>query len=179
MNIVLSLPDFAPHEADRITCLMQRPDVDRLHLRKPWASEQAVEQLLRSIPERLYPRIVIHDHYRLASRYGLAGIHLTGRHPERPSDWLGDVSTGCHSIEELKRKKAEGEYAYLSLSPIFDSISKAGYKAAFSPRELEQAREEGIIDRQVLALGGVTFDRIPLALSMGFGGVMILGDAWK
>jgi len=30
-----------------------------------------------------------------------------------------------------------------------------------------------------MALGGVTFDKINDVLKMGFGGGMILGDAWK
>ena len=70
-------------------------------------------------------------------------------------------------------------YVYMSLSPIFDSISKKGYKAAFSAAELEEARLRGIIDQRVMALGGVTFDKINEVKRMGFGGAMILGDAWK
>ena len=38
---------------------------------------------------------------------------------------------------------------------------------------------EGIIDNKVLALGGVTFDKVEEVLNLGFGGAMILGDAWK
>lgn len=69
--------------------------------------------------------------------------------------------------------------AYLSLSPIFDSISKQGYHAAFTHEQLAEARRAGIIDHRVLALGGVTFARLPEVEAMGFGGAMILGDAWR
>ena len=68
---------------------------------------------------------------------------------------------------------------YMSLSPIFDSISKSGYRAAFTRDELIEAHRQGIINERVLALGGVTFDRIDEVLEMGFGGAMILGDAWR
>ena len=51
--------------------------------------------------------------------------------------------------------------------------------SAFSPDAIAQARSQGIIDHKVLALGGVTFDKIDAVRSMGFGGVMILGDAWR
>lgn len=44
---------------------------------------------------------------------------------------------------------------------------------------LKEARAKGIVDNKVLALGGVTFSRIDEVLNMGFGGAMILGDAWK
>ena len=30
-----------------------------------------------------------------------------------------------------------------------------------------------------MALGGITFDRLHIIEKMGFGGAMILGDAWK
>ena len=32
---------------------------------------------------------------------------------------------------------------------------------------------------RVMALGGVTFARVDEVLQMGFGGAMILGDAWR
>jgi thiamine-phosphate pyrophosphorylase len=121
---------------------------------------------------------VVHDHHKLAPAYGLRGIHLNSRHPEPPADWTGALSISCHSLAELAERKRQ-PFAYLSLSPIFDSISKQGYRAAFTAEELAQAREEGIIDRRVMALGGVTFNRLNLVQQMGFGGAMILGDAWK
>ena len=50
---------------------------------------------------------------------------------------------------------------------------------AFNREQIEKAAAEGIIDNKVLALGGVTFDKVEEVLSLGFGGAMILGDAWK
>jgi thiamine-phosphate pyrophosphorylase len=67
----------------------------------------------------------------------------------------------------------------MSLSPIFDSISKPGYNSAFTAEQIAEARRQGLIDERVMALGGVTFDKIDDVLKMGFGGAMILGDAWK
>lgn len=189
MKIVITLPIFIPNEADAIVCLFDERGIDRLHLRKPEATEGEVEALLRQIPPLLYPRISIHDHFALAQRYHLGGIHLNSRHPVPPASWQGMISTSCHSIEELARRKQEGivvpnadsarPFDYLSLSPIFDSISKQGYLAAFTPEDLAAARQQGIIDHRVLALGGVTFARITEVIAMGFGGGMILGDAWR
>ena len=45
--------------------------------------------------------------------------------------------------------------------------------------EIEKAHRDGIIDNKVMALGGVTFSRLEEVANMGFGGAMILGDAWK
>ena len=68
---------------------------------------------------------------------------------------------------------------YVSLSPIFNSVSKPGYYSAFTLEEIAQAVRNGIIDSRVYALGGVTFARLADVRAMGFGGAMILGDAWK
>ena len=87
------------------------------------------------------------------------------------------TSRSCHSLEEVTEWKERCNY--VSLSPIFDSISKQGYRSAFSREELQQARRDGIIDDKVFALGGITFDRLPEVETLGFGGAMILGDAWK
>ena len=52
-------------------------------------------------------------------------------------------------------------------------------QGAISREELLQARHDGIIDDKVFALGGITFSRIEEVKALGFGGAMILGDAWK
>ncbi|MCF0202476.1 MAG: thiamine phosphate synthase [Bacteroidaceae bacterium] len=179
MVIVITLPDCFKGEAEAITRLFAERGIDRLHIRKPEASADVVAQLVESIPPTLYDRISIHDHFDIAQRYGLSGIHLTHRHPEAPSDWEGILSTSAHSIEELRRLRAKNRFDYLSLSPIFDSISKHGYHAAFTRQQLAEAHAAGDIDSEVLALGGVSFDRLPQVAAMGFGGGMILGDAWR
>lgn len=178
MTIVITLPHFFDGEDRRIVSLMERRDIDLLHIRKPQAARHEVETLIRRLPETLRQRLVLHDHHTLAMQYGLHGIHLNSRNPEAPKGWQGSTSISCHSIEELEREKQK-PFNYLSLSPIFDSISKQGYLSAFSQAEILTAHRQGIIDHRVMALGGVTFDKIPMIQTMGFGGAMILGDAWK
>lgn len=176
MTIVITLPYFFDGEAEQIVQLLHS-SVDLVHLRKPSSKAEEMERLILSIPNEYYPRLVLHDHHELAVKYHLHGVHLNSRNPLPPSGWTGSVSRSCHSLEELKTWK--GKCNYVSLSPIFDSISKKGYHAAFSSEEIEQARKCGIIDSKVMALGGITFDKMDDVLRMGFGGGMILGDAWK
>lgn len=178
MIIVITKPEFFPSESEQIVSLLRSGRADVIHIRKPGASERDVEQLICALPKGFYSRLVLHDHHQLALRYGLRGIHLNSRNPERLQGFDGTVSVSCHSIAELAERKRE-KFDYLSLSPIFDSISKVGYKAAFTPEELEDAHTKGVIDSRVMALGGVTFSRINEVLKMGFGGAMILGDAWR
>lgn len=177
MTIVITLPTFFEGEAERIVQLLLRGDVDLIHLRKPTASYEELETLILQIPANLRNRLVLHDHHTLALKYHLYGIHLNSRNPNPPAEWHGSISRSCHSFQEVIEWKPKCNY--VSLSPIFDSISKQGYHAAFSHEELIQAKETGIIDSKVLALGGVTFDKLQEIKELHFGGAMILGDAWK
>lgn len=177
MLIIITLPHFFEGEAEKIASFLENGTADLIHIRKPEAGEEAVEQLIRLIPEQFHSRLVLHDYHHLAMKYSLYGIHLNGRNPVAPDDWTGSVSRSCHSLAEVKEWK--GRCNYVSLSPIFDSISKKGYMSAFSEEEIRQACEDGVIDEKVVALGGVTFNNINKVKEMGFGGAMILGDAWR
>ena len=64
-------------------------------------------------------------------------------------------------------------------SPIFDSISKKGYKHSFSNRDLEDAGNSGIINEKVIALGGIIPQFIPQLRAWNFGGAAFLGDIWN
>lgn len=178
MIIVITRPDFFVGEAERISWLLTSGQADLVHIRKPERTFEDTEALIKAIPQSLYDRLVVHDHHALALQYGLRGVHLNSRHPEPPVGWGGAVSISCHSLEELAACR-ERPYAYMSLSPIFDSISKQGYRSAFTREQIAEARRAGIIDERVVALGGVTFDKVHDVIKMGFGGAMILGDAWK
>lgn len=177
MTIVITQPHFFDGEAARIEQLFRRDDVDLVHIRKPQSRPDDVERLLCQLPPSLYARLVLHDHHPLAAVYHLRGIHLNSRHPQPLPGWTGAVSRSCHSLDELAACRRE-PYDYFCLSPIFDSISKPGYRSAFTPAQLAEARRQGVIDHRVMALGGVTFSRVEQVLQMGFGGAMILGDAW-
>ena len=174
--IVITSPGFLQGEADYIDRLFNH-GLDRLHLRKPGADIGECRRLLDGISREWLPRIVVHDNFGLCREYGLGGVHLNGRNPMAPPNHEGSVSRSCHSLEEISRYK--GECDYLTLSPIFNSISKQGYMAAFGPGQLAAARDSGLIDRRVMALGGVTLENIPRVKELGFGGVAILGDVWQ
>ncbi len=177
MIIVITLPDFFSGEAQRIVGLLQRGDVDLIHIRKPNGTLLQTEELIRQVPTQYRSRLVLHDHHELAAKFGLHGVHLNSRNPLPPQGWTGSVSRSCHTINEVAEWKERCNY--VSLSPIFDSISKKGYRSAFTREMIADAKARGIIDSKVLALGGVTFGKFNEILELGFGGAMILGDAWK
>jgi thiamine-phosphate pyrophosphorylase len=152
-----------------------------LHLRKPFASLAELETLVQQIHPAYYDRIVLHDHYALAEKYRLKGIHWNARNEDFKLEgayWQkASISRSCHSIPEVEMYK--NQYQYVTLSPIFDSISKQGYKAAFSESELKSAIGQGIINHQVIALGGIDTSNIHQLATMGFGGAAVLGVIWN
>lgn len=174
--IVVTSPDFIPGEASRIVQLLEQ-GANIIHIRKPGATMEAYRHLINEIPEEWHSRLAVHDHFELASRYHLQGIHLNRRHPDIPNGYQGAVSCSCHSLEEVMKMRERCDYVFLS--PVFDSISKPGYHARYTIKELQQAHEQGMINRKVIALGGVTKDKISLLASWGFGGYAMLGSIWK
>lgn len=174
--IVITPPDFIVGEAAVIEQLL-RHGVWAVHLRKPQSDSRDMARLIEEIPEICRPKIVLHDHFDLCEPYGLKGIHLNRRNPIAPEGHRGSCSKSTHSLDELKAAKPLMDYVFLS--PIFDSISKQGYRSTFSEQQLRQAHEEGIIDGRVIALGGVSTEKLQQVADYGFGGVAMLGDVWK
>jgi thiamine-phosphate pyrophosphorylase len=146
-----------------------------LHLRKPAASEEDLRRLLLQTDPAFHDRIVLHDRFTLTQSFHLKGVHLNRRNPVPPQNAVSSLSRSCHSIEELEQT---GDFNYVFLSPVFDSLSKTAYTHAFSGEELRSAQVRGLINEKVIALGGVHPKTIPLAAEYGFGGVAALGALW-
>ncbi len=139
-----------------------------VHIRHPESDADAIRQLLDEIPDRYYSRLKLHDNFDIAIEYNLGGIHLNSRNPSAPNDYTGSVSRSCHSIEEVK---AGESHDYVTLSPIFDSVSKSGYKRAFSHDDLTLISYRD----NVVALGGVTPETLPQLSGYNFVGFAVLG----
>lgn len=171
--IGITLPDFVADEARLIT-LMLTGGISRVHIRKPHASASEVAALIESVPQNLHCRLSLHYHHELIERFPEVWPHLNSRNPLPPAG-CRNFSRSCHSFEELTILP---EASYSFLSPVFDSISKSGYASTFSANTLRKACSDGIIDRKVIALGGVTPEKFPELKSYGFGGAAMLGYLW-
>lgn len=174
--ILITTPTYFVEEDKIITSLFEE-GLDILHLRKPDTPPVYAERLLTLIPEKYRKRIVVHGHFYLKEEYQLKGIHINHRYPNPPLNYVGQISTSCHSIQEVEDKKKN--YNYVFLSPIFDSISKQDYKSYYTPEQIRQAAKDGIIDKKVVALGGINEDNILQVKDFGFGGAAVLGDIWN
>jgi thiamine-phosphate pyrophosphorylase len=197
--IVITAGDFFDKEPEAIHILFGN-GMEALHVRKPNASYAETKRFIERIDEAYHSRIILHDHYGLTGLFTLKGIHVNSRNNPGNLDFYSErglsISCSCHSIEEVAGLSSErfavgragrfrkmtpvapAIFDYMFLSPIFDSISKTGYKQGFTPGQLSDARDKGILNNRVIALGGITAERIPAVHRYGFGGVAVLGSLW-
>ncbi len=189
--IAITKPDFYDGEAAFIKRLFES-GFDIVHLRKPFCRDEArcvhnndvarrvhidcICNILNELSSEERSKIVVHDYPELYYEFSLKGIHINKNIVKYPEGYQGFKTRSCHSLEEVKLYKNDFDYVFLS--PIFDSISKQGYKSAFTEEVLRDASREGIIDEKVVALGGVTYDRISLLKDLGFGGAAMMGGVF-
>ena len=183
MKIIAITP---PHAIENEVVIIKRlldNSVDIVHLRKHQSEFYNTDvidylhKILSALTLEERSRVVIHDHPQLYYEFTLRGIHVNKNVTSLPQNYTGYKTRSCHSFEEVLKYK--NEYNYLFLSPIFDSISKSDYKSLFTHDALQKASIEGIIDKKVIALGGVTFDKIPYLQSLNFGGVAMIGGIYE
>lgn len=170
--IAITLPEVVAEEASKITLMLDH-GISRVHLRKPQLPAQYLRDLIRNIPPRLHSRLSLHDAHELWHEFPDVHLHLNARNPLPLNG--SKHSASCHSFAELEKYPTA---EYLFLSPVFDSISKHGYVAAFSEDDLQRASMQGVINERIIALGGVVPERIPLLQKLGFGGAAMLGYLW-
>lgn len=155
--LLVTLPRVLKSEAETLAALC-RAGAGPIHIRKPESSAAEVEGLLRDLCAAGADMDCFTLHYDepLARRYGLGGVHLRG---ERIAAGAGKGlrrSCSTHGWDEVERYGPVADYVFLS--PLFDSISKAGYRSAVS---LEEARSRlPLSEGRVVALGGVCAENI-------------------
>ena len=171
--IAVTTEKFFDRETEGVTALFKE-GLERLHLRKPEATEAETANWLTAIPAAFHSRIVLHDHFKLATIFPLGGIHLNRRNPS-PIVQKGSVSRSCHSLTEIRESNG---LDYYFLSPVFDSISKAEYRATINLNEVAEAFRQKAIPCEVYALGGITPARMQTVKQTGFAGAAILGALW-
>ena len=153
--------------------------IDILHVRKPSFSEREMRNYLLPYCEAgLASRIVLHSHFSLAKELGLRGIHINEHVKQDPEVWhkFQCVSVAIHHLSELSMPTYQS-LDYAMVSPLFPSISKEGYCPQFSLFEFQNALIAAICP--VVALGGITPERIPLLRQIGCRGAAFLGYLWQ
>ena len=168
MKIAFTSPRPVPDEPQRIAMLLNE-GWDMVHLRHPQSPRNVFEEILAALPPDMIQRIVLHDYFDLTSRFPAGALQLNSRNQVPPDGYKGDTTSSCHSIEEVLEAKGR---KYVTLSPVFDSISKPGYAARFSPAELKAIHRATV---PVIALGGITPFNAASLDEYGFAGYAVMG----
>lgn len=150
--------------------------VDLIQLREKDLDSRALLGLVKSSVEAIRgtkTRLVVNDRLDVAIAAGAHGVHLGGhsappgairRHV--PKNFLVGVS--CHSTEEALKAEAGGA-DYILLGPVFDTPSKRQYGPPLGLNKLSEVADQVRIP--LLALGGITVDRVRLCLDAGATGI--------
>ena len=172
IRIAFTAERFTPDHIAKIKLLLEEGGCDFMHLRYPGLSDGEIVGIVREIPLPLRRRITLHSAFDQAQELGVGGIHLNRRSPHAPNHWEGRLSRSCHSVDEING--LDIRFDYVTLSPVFASISKPGYGS----NELELLHSRRLIRGdapKVVALGGITPGRIATAVDCGFDGYAVLG----
>jgi thiamine-phosphate pyrophosphorylase len=124
---------------------------------------------------------ILNERVDLAVRIGCAAVHLSFRspHESRSRELVGSavlLGRSVHSPAEARAARDAGA-DYVVLGPIFDTASKHRLVA---PLGLDVLREtvDGL-DVPVVAIGGMTLERIPAVLAAGAAGIAAIQAIWS
>ena len=176
--VIISNPQDFSDEQILLTGLFNA-GLEYLHIRKPGYSTKEIKKYIELIPERYHKNLIVHKYIDLYTAYNLKGIHFSHDNKHLVDEFAEvniQKSMSTHSLNELINLKG---FDYVFLSPVFDSISKHGYKSMFNPEEITDFFKENPVDTKVIALGGISQENIETALLMGFDGAAVMGALWN
>ncbi|WP_339703046.1 thiamine phosphate synthase [Algoriphagus aquimarinus] len=178
--IVISSPDQVNDEAKIINKLF-KSGLEYLHVRKPADTEEQVRKLIAGIDTDYYPRLSLHQHHCLAEEFGIKRLHYTEneRGKLKNNTLEGLINNGfilSTSVHDLSLLASLNEYHYVFFGPVYNSISKQGYKSVLPP-EFKLSTMKAL--PLVIGIGGIEAKNIDRIKTMNFDGAAILGSIWK
>lgn len=177
--ILISSEKEFPQETKIVTDLFKR-GLETFHLRKPNYTLEETKNFLNAIPGEFHNRIVLHGYRQLPFEYKVKGLHFSfGKIKEEHFKCCTSLtfSASVHSFEEIKNVSSIINYVFLS--PVFDSISKQGYKSKIDLNEAGIFLQKDKSRPEVIALGGIDLDNIAQVMNANFDGFAMLGAFWN
>lgn len=179
--LAISNPEFIPDEAEIINSLF-REGLVCLHIRKPESDPVDFNSLLNKIDSEFLDRISIHQHHNLAGEGGIKRLHFTEKERKLTSTETLEklksdgfaLSTSIHDLSELNNLSPQ--FSYTFFGPVFDSISKLGYKGVL-PVDFYLKPE--IKKIPIIGLGGIDCKNLKKVMKMNFDGAAVLGILWR
>jgi len=150
--------------------------VDLIQIREKDLGTRPLAELVKAAVESARgsgTRVLVNDRLDVGLATGAAGVHLGTRSvPPRavrkhvPAGFLVGVS--CHSVGDAIEAESAGA-DYVLLGPVFATPSKLDYGAPLGIEKLREAA--GRVKIPVLALGGITVERVRPCLEAGATGI--------
>jgi thiamine-phosphate pyrophosphorylase len=135
-------------------------------------------QILRRAERDPAAQIIVNDRADVARIAGAHGIHVG--QDDLPvaavRAIVGDriVGSSTHTGEQLDRALAEN-VSYVAIGPVFETATKnTGYRPVGVTRVREVVASAA--GRPVVAIGGITLDRVAAVVDAGAGAVAVIGD---
>lgn len=146
----------------------------------PRADRIALSRRLLAAASPFGATVLMSGDVEAALEAGVAGVHLPrDGDPTAARARLGGaalIGVSAHDLGEAKRAEEAGA-DYITLSPIFVSASKPGYGPALGLDGLASVvRALGL---PVLALGGITAERVPACVQAGATGLAVMGEVMR
>ena len=137
----------------------------------------ALADTLRATTQRHGARLVVNDRADVALAAGADGVQRT--HASLPVSALRGITppgflvgASVHSEGEARDAAAQGA-DFIVFGPVYDTASKRRYGPPQGLAALEAVTHA--VDRPVLAVGGLTPERVPEVLAAGAAGVAVIG----
>ncbi len=185
--IVFSSPTSFEQESLHIN-EMFREGLECFHLRKPDFSKDDYLRVLQQIKPGYLRRVMLHDHFELATKYNVKGFHIRAAYLSNREADVKEiiksakkrsllVSTGIHNAEDLQHVPKGVDCVFWS--PVFDSISKSGYKGNIDLEEAAAMLSSMDKKVKIVALGGIDLGNLHAVGEAGFDGAALLGALWQ
>ncbi|HLP03889.1 MAG TPA: thiamine phosphate synthase [Paludibacter sp.] len=175
--ILVTNPQPVPCEMEIINALFEK-GLETLHIRKPDFDEGMVVDYISKIDNRFHRQVMIHSHYGLLDSFGLKGIHFTEKTKPLLPDFADKNCVKSMAVHELAGLEGVRAVDYILFSPVFPSVSKEGYSKEWDFDELK-TKLSAKRNYNIVALGGITPDKLKSVWEMGFDDFAVLGSVWE
>jgi thiamine-phosphate pyrophosphorylase len=182
VKLIVISPELEDPRETAVLGALLKAGLERYHVRKPAWSADRLGSWLAALPADWRHRLVLHSHHGLVDEFGLAGRHWRDDASAPAEPGPGFTSRSCHDQRDLQA--ALGAYTAVFFGPLFPSISKIGRGPA---GKTESEAVEGVLATrstahprtEVIALGGITAERIRQCHDWRFDGAAVLGAIWQ
>lgn len=153
--------------------------IDLVQIRETGLTDRALGNLVERAVAAVrgtHTRILVNDRVDIALAHGADGVHLKGNsvpaarvREHTGADWI--VGRSIHGLDEGRAAEAGGGLDYVILGTVFATPSKPGRR----PLGARLLRQAAALPLPVLAIGGVTRERVTEIAATGAAGVAAIG----